>query len=228
MNKNNKNTKATKKRRIPVPIFLIGMIVVLLVLTFGIYFGVSFSKANVKPLLREKLGLTELPAIVEANSSKNTGKSNSQNNLTYSYSDDIDGLEIGVACTTYKKAGAANGSISYYIGFLKTNDAEITVNNAKAMVAEKWSQYASSTSSVSSTCYSTTNLNASQMKFSQTLSSTVTQAYPQKFLLGMHTVKAPNIYVYVDYTMAGKNHKVIIEFEFNDYFIEGQSTIEIA
>lgn len=223
-------TKRTRKRIIPVPIYIISMVLILFLLTFGIYFGIEISKARLNPLLQSKFNYENTPTMIQAKSSGNDGYySSTIKNLKYSYTDKVDGLKVGLACIEYSdKVNDTNGIISYYVGFQKTNDAELTINSAKIVAAEKWTQFVSSTSSISSSAYTDSKLK-DKNKFNlykNTSTISITTNFPQTKLLGIKRIKHPNIYLYLDYKYGKEDKEVIIEFTFNQYYIDGQSIIK--
>lgn len=220
--------KKFKLKRIPILIFTFSLVLLTCILVFTIYFVISFKNAKIEPLLKEKFGYTNSVEIVEADSVGEDGYySSSISGLKYSYSSKVDNLLVGLACKEYTPVSDANasGSISMYVGLKTlTTTASISVSSCKVLVAEKWSQYASNSSNVSSTYYSATYLGKEKITFSSK-SISVTEDFPQKFLLGMHKVSHPNVYVYVSYKDKNESKEVVIEFEFDDYFINGQSTV---
>lgn len=217
--------KRTRKRLIPVPIYIISMTLILLILTFGIYFGIEISKANLDPLLKSKLNYENTPTIYEATEKRTDGfKSSSSNNLTYSYVD-LGLVEVGLACNSYKSMNNdKNGTANFYVGVRQKKDSnDVKLKAAKLLFAEKWSQYASS----AGTYGQTINKNqTARFTLSKTITLTLSESYPQRFLLGMKKVSHPNVYFYIEYVNGDDNYTAIIEYTFSDYFINGQSIIK--
>ncbi len=224
-----KNNTKKRKRLIPVPIYIISMVVILLVLTFGIYFGIEISNAKLDPLLKSKLNYETMPTLVEANKKNNDGYySSSLKNLKYGYTDKLDGLKIGLSCIEYAdKNEDTNGSISYYIGFQKTDDAEVKISNVRIIAAEKWTHFVSNASTISSSAYSNNKLNdSSKLNFYKGSAISISAQFPQSTMLGIKRIKHPNLYIYIEYTYASIDKEFLVEFDFNDYYIDGQSKIK--
>lgn len=230
MAKNANNTKKFKLKRIPVLIFTLGLALVAVILTFSIYLGVSFNNAKIEPLLKSKFNYTETPTMVKADSIGTDGTySTSVKDKKYSYSSKVQNLKIGLVCTNYTPVSETNttGSFEYYIGFnALTSSDSIKVESCQVLVAEKWTGYASSTSTVSSSYYNSTYLDKEVLTFSSTRSISVTQKFPKRFILGMHKVSNPKVFVYVKYTDKKESKSYIISYDFDDYFISGQSIMK--
>lgn len=220
--------KKFKAKRIPtllvvVPLWILTMLVIL-----GIYIIISVSGASIKKTLTTGLSISdgqELGKIVKAKKKANdgvrlSGSSVKAKNLTYSYAE-LDGIKVGLYASNYylpykENDTANNGSITFYVGFNKinkNNNIDLKITNCNVIVAEKWHNYASSKSSItSSSYYSNTILNYSTMAFyDSTKSITISkdQKFPKRYLLGMVNVKNPNVYVQLQYTL-GKNQSHIL------------------
>lgn len=235
--------KKFKAKRIPtllvvVPLWILTMLVIL-----GIYIIISVSGASIKKTLTTGLSISdgqELGKIVKAKKKANdgvrlSGSSVKAKNLTYSYAE-LDGINVGLYASNYylpykENDTANNGNITFYVGFNKinkNNNIDLKITNCNVIVAEKWHNYASSKSSItSSSYYSNTILNYSTMAFyDSTKSITISkdQKFPKRYLLGMVNVKNPNVYVQLQYTLGKESKSYIVEFNYDSFFISGQTT----
>lgn len=217
------NAKRIPTLLVVVPLWILTMLVIL-----GIYIIISVSGASIKKTLTTGLSISdgqELGKIVKAKKKANdgvrlSGSSVKAKNLTYSYAE-LDGIKVGLYASNYylpykENDTANNGNITFYVGFNKinkNNNIDLKITNCNVIVAEKWHNYASSKSSItSSSYYSNTILNYSTMAFyDSTKSITISkdQKFPKRYLLGMVNVKNPNVYVQLQYTL-GKNQSHIL------------------
>lgn len=229
-----------KGKRIPtllvvVPLWILTMLVVL-----GIYIIISISSVSIKDTLRTGFTIAEgadVPKIVEAKGKASDGEmynSTSNTKYTYSYAD-LNGLRVGLFASSYylpysKDDVKTDGKFEFYIGFYKTNKEDnkaVTISSCNIVVAEKWHNYSSSKASISS-YYHTSTLDKKVMTFYnsvRTISISSEQQFPKRYVLGMVNVKQPKVYVQIDYKIGSESNSSIIEYEYNDFFIEGQTKV---
>lgn len=227
--------KKIKGKRIPtllvvVPLWILTMLVIL-----GIYIIISLSSTSIKKTLTTGLSIAdgqELGKIVKANKKADDGYfSSSKKNLAYSYIE-LEGLKVGLYANNYylpytENKTSKDGKIDVYVGFQKTNQATISISSCNVIVAEKWHNYSSSKSSISSSCYSDKILNAQTMSFYNSIRSVTiskNQKFPKRYLLGMVNVKNPNVYLQLQYKIGKEAKSYIIEYDYNDYYFNGQTT----
>ena len=220
--------KKFKAKRIPtllvvVPLWILTMLVIL-----GIYIIISVSGASIKKTLTTGLSISEgqeLGKIVKAKKKANDGVRLSGSSV-----------KVGLYASNYylpytENDTANNGNITFYVGFNKINkdnNIDLKITNCNVIVAEKWHNYSSSKSSItSSSYYSNTILNYSTMAFyDSTKSITISkdQKFPKRYLLGMVNIKNPNVYVQLQYTLGKESKSYVVEFNYDSFFISGQTT----
>ena len=215
-----------KFKRIPTKIFFFALALATTFLVFAIYFIITFSTVSIKDNLKSSLSLDELPTIIKADKKASDGKlyNVSDKTYTYAYTSKPEGLTVALFTTSYTlPANSNSGSIKYYVGF-NSKDKSTKVSSCSVVVGEKWHDYCSSKSSVSSTAYNTKYVQTDVMTFynsERSISIDSAQVFPKRYLLGMKKVSSPNIYVYVTYTYKDKAKSCIIEFDYDMYFIKG-------
>lgn len=234
--------KKFKGKRIPTLLVVVPLWVLTMLVILGIYIIISVSGASIKKTLTTGLSISEgqeLGKIVKTKKKANDGVrlsgSIKAKNLTYSYAE-LDGIKVGLYASNYylpytENDTANNGNVTFYVGFNKINkdnNIDLKITSCNVIVAEKWHNYASSKSSItSSSYYSNTILNYSTMAFyDSTKSITISkdQKFPKRYLLGMVNIKNPNVYVQLQYTLGKESKSYVVEFNYDSFFISGQTT----
>ena len=229
--------KKTKGKRIPTLLVVIPLWILTMIVVLGIYIIITISSVSIKKTLTSGLSIAEgqeLGKIVEADKKANDGtiyNNSSKKNLSYSYVD-LEGLKVGLYASNYYLPYTENdtsndGKIEVYVGFQKTNQSTLSISSCNVILAEKWHNYSSSKSSLYSSYYSDSILNSNTMAFySSTRSLTISkdQKFPKRYLLGTVNVKNPNVYLQLQYTIGKESKSYIIEFDYNDFYFNGQTT----
>lgn len=218
-------TEKKKLKRIPTKIVFLVLTLATTILVFTIYFIITFSTVSIKDNLKTAFSLDELPTIIKADKMASDGKLHNVTNqtYTYAYSSKPEGLTVGLFSTSYTlPADNKSGTIKYHIGF-NSSDTSTKITSCSVVVGEKWHDYCSSKTTISST-YTSKYVQAEVMTFynsERSIPIDSSQIFPKRYLLGMKNVKSPNIYVYVTYTYKNKSYSYIIEFDYDMYFING-------
>lgn len=219
-------TEKKKLKRIPTKIVFLVLTLATTILVFTIYFIITFSTVSIKDNLKTAFSLDELPTIIKADKKADDGILHNvkDKSYKYAYTSKPEGLTIGLFSTSYSlPSDDKAGTIKYYIGF-NSSDSSTKVSSCSVVVGEKWHDYCSSKSTVSSTAHSTKYVQAEMMTFynsERTISIDKAQQFPKRYVLGMKKVESPNIYVYVIYTYKNKLQSCIVEFDYDMYFING-------
>lgn len=229
--------KKTKGKRIPTLLVVIPLWILTMIVILGIYIIITISSVSIKKTLTSGLSIAEgqeLGKIVKVDKKANDGtiyNNSSKKNLSYSYVD-LEGLKVGLYASNYYLPYTENdtsndGKIEVYVGFQKTNQSTLSISSCNVILAEKWHNYSSSKSSLYSSYYSDSILNSNTMAFySSTRSLTISkdQKFPKRYLLGTVNVKNPNVYLQLQYTIGKESKSYIIEFDYNDFYFNGQTT----
>lgn len=227
----------SKLKRIPAKFIYLGGTLILLLVFVIISFIIKLSSTSIKSTLESGFSIDECPKIVKANELKYDGKisSNSTTDLTYGSCSKLEGLEVGALAKKYylpyketEDGDTQSGYIEFYVGFRKTNkNQNLKISSAKIVIAEKWHDYSSSSTSCHSSSYTDSILQSNNMSFySSTRNITIdsAQEFPKRYLFGMVKIKNPKLYVYVEYTIGSKDYTGIVEFNYDMYFIEGYTS----
>lgn len=243
-----KKQKKKTIKRIPIHFVVIPAAILTLLLVIGIWVGVTLSSVDTEQLVYNNLaGITDTSDLSDEDKNKldkyesvdieNASKfgedafiKETLKNQKYSYYD-AGNLRIALVSTEYKKpvvkdGNLSNGTISFYLGFKAlTSTNSISVTSAKVIAADGWSGYVKAASSITSSYYSNTILGYDTMRFyNSTRSISITQEIENRYLL-FKKVEHPSIFVYVEYKDKGTTYETIVRFDYEDYFIKGQSII---
>lgn len=226
-----------KIKRIPAKFIYLGGALILLLVLVIISFIIQLSSASIKSTLKSGFSIDDCPSIVKANELKYDGKisSSSTTDLTYGSCSKLEGLEVGALAKKYylpyqetEDGDMQSGYIEFYVGFNQTNKSQnLKISTAKIVIAEKWHDYCSSSTSCYSSSYTDSILKSSNMSFyssTRNISIDSAQKFPKRYLFGMIKIKNPKLYVYVEYTIGSKSYTGIVEFDYDMYFIEGYTS----
>lgn len=226
-----------KLKKIPAKFIYLGGAIILLIVFVIISFVVQLSSVSIKDTLKSGFSIDECPKIVKANKLKYDGQisSGTTTNLTYGSCSKLEGLEVGALAKKYylpyqetEDGDMQSGYIEFYVGFNQTNKSQnLKISTAKIVVAEKWHDYSSSSTSCYSSSYTDSILKSSNMSFyssTRNISIDSAQKFPKRYLFGMIKIKNPKLYVYVEYSIGSKSYKGIVEFDYDMFFIDGYTS----